>query len=49
MSSVLQYKHVQTPSESSSLVEREAENPVPASVSALDMMGLTWIFQEYDE
>ncbi|WP_179371604.1 hypothetical protein [Nitrosopumilus ureiphilus] len=46
MSTVIQYKYDQTPSKSVSLVEREAKNPVSISVSALDMMGLTWIFQD---
>ncbi|MDH3385957.1 MAG: hypothetical protein OEL77_08090 [Nitrosopumilus sp.] len=48
MSTVLQYKHILNPSESS-LVEREAKNPVLTGFTALDMMGLTWIFQDDEE
>jgi len=47
MSTVLQYKHAQIPNKAS-LIEREAKNPVLTCVTALDMMGLTWIFQEDD-
>lgn len=46
MSTVIQYKHDPTPNQSVSLVEREAKNPVSTSVTALDMMGLSWIFQD---
>jgi len=49
MSTVVQYKHVQTRNHSVSLVECEAKNPILTSVSALDMMGLTWIFQDDED
>jgi len=32
-----------------SLVGSEAKNPLPTSVIAMDMVGLTWIFQEGDD
>ncbi|MDH5418388.1 MAG: hypothetical protein OEW86_10460 [Nitrosopumilus sp.] len=47
MSTVIQYKHDQIPNKLVSLVECEAENPLPtSSVIAMDMVGLTWIFEE---
>jgi hypothetical protein len=39
---------VQKPSQSS-LVGSEAKNPLPASVSEMDMMELSWIFQKDGE
>lgn len=46
MSTVIQYKHDPTPSVS--LVEREAKNPVSTRITAMDMIGLTWIFKNED-
>ncbi|EIJ64992.1 hypothetical protein BD31_I0758 [Candidatus Nitrosopumilus salaria BD31] len=46
MSTVLQYKHDPTPA--TSLVEREAKNPDSTRITALDMVGLTWILQDDD-
>jgi len=45
MSTVIQYKH--DPSQQI-LVESEAKNPLSASISAMDMIGLTWIFGDED-
>ncbi|MDH3361142.1 MAG: hypothetical protein OEL51_02140 [Nitrosopumilus sp.] len=46
MSTVIQYKHDQIPNKLVSLVECEAKNPPTSSVIAIDMVGLTWIFEE---
>ncbi|MHA7648200.1 hypothetical protein [Nitrosopumilus sp. S4] len=46
MSVIVQYE--QTPNQSVSLVERETKNPESTSVTALDMIGLTWIFLDDD-
>jgi len=46
MSTVIQYKHDQIPNKLDSLVECEVKNPLPTSVIAMDMVGLTWIFEE---
>ncbi|MHA7646704.1 hypothetical protein [Nitrosopumilus sp. S4] len=49
MSTVIQYKYDQRPNQSFSLVELEAKNPVSTSLMAMDMMGLSWIFNKDDE
>ena len=46
MSVIVQYEQNQTPNQSVLLVERETKNPDSTSVTALDMIGLTWIFAE---
>ncbi|MFB5647199.1 MAG: hypothetical protein ACE5RO_03545 [Candidatus Nitrosomaritimum yanchengensis] len=38
---------VQKPNQSS-LAGSEAKNPLPTSVSAMDMIGLSWLFFEED-
>lgn len=48
MSTVLQYKNNQTATKSVSLVESDAKNALPTRITALDMVGLTWIFQDED-
>ena len=45
MQTVIPCECVQKPSQSS-LVGSEAKNPLPTSVSVMDMMGLSWIFQK---
>ncbi|NND86510.1 MAG: hypothetical protein HKM23_04135 [Nitrosopumilus sp.] len=49
MSTVIQYKHDQKPSQSFSLVELEAKNPASTSLSGMDLIGLSWIFSKDDE
>jgi hypothetical protein len=46
MSTIIQYKYGKNPDQSFSLEEHEVKNPIPTTVSALDMVGLTWIFQD---
>ncbi len=47
MSTVTQCKNDKNHDESFSLEgQKEEENPVSTSVSAIDMAGLTWIFQD---
>jgi hypothetical protein len=46
MSTIIQYKHGQNPDQPFSLEEHEVKNQVPTTISALDMVGLTWIFQD---
>jgi len=48
MSTVIQYKHDQSPTHSVSLVEGEIKNTLPIKITAMDMVGLTWIFQDED-
>jgi hypothetical protein len=45
MSTVIQYKYDQKPSQK--LVETEAKNPF-STITAMDMIGLTWIFKDED-
>jgi len=49
MSTIIQYKYEPTTNQSVSLVEREPENPVSSRITALDMVGLTWIFKKEDD
>lgn len=44
MSVIVQYE--QTQNQSVSLIERETKNPDSISVTAIDMIGLTWIFAD---
>ncbi|MCV0393419.1 MAG: hypothetical protein K5790_09065 [Nitrosopumilus sp.] len=44
MSVIVQYEQNQTPNQSVFLVDRETKNPESTSITALDMIGLTWIF-----
>jgi len=46
MSTIIQYKYDKKPDYSFSLEEPKVKNPSSTSVSALDMVGLTWIFQD---
>jgi len=46
MSTVIQYKHDQSPKPSVSLVGSDAKNALPTRITAMDMVGLTWIFQD---
>jgi len=46
MSTVTQYKL--DPTRSVSPTERDAKNPVLTRITAMDMMGLTWILQDED-
>ncbi len=46
MSTVTQCKNDKDHDQSFSLKEQKGENPGSAGVSALDMAGLTWIFQD---
>ena len=45
MSTVIQFKH--DPSQQI-LVESEAKNPLSTSITARDLIGLTWIFGDED-
>ncbi|MGY5144648.1 MAG: hypothetical protein ACW9XH_09240 [Candidatus Nitrosopumilus sp. bin_32a] len=46
MSTLVQYKHDSNPV---SLVETESEKPISSRITALDMVGLTWIFKTEEE
>jgi len=46
MSTIIQYKHDKNSNQSFSPEEYKVKNPVSANVTALDMIGLTWIFDE---
>jgi len=46
MSTVIQYKH---DSNTVSLVERKSEKSSSPRITALDMVGLTWIFKTEEE
>jgi len=46
MSTIIQYKYDNNSNQSFSLEEHKVPNPVPTDVTALDMVGLTWIFQD---
>ncbi|MCV0393416.1 MAG: hypothetical protein K5790_09050 [Nitrosopumilus sp.] len=48
MSVIVQYEQNQTPNQSVFLVDRETKNPESTSITALDMIGLTWVFKEDD-
>jgi hypothetical protein len=48
MSTIIQYKYDKNHNQSFSQKEHEVNNPTPTDVSALDMVGLTWIFQDDD-
>jgi len=49
MSTVIQYKHEPNTNQSVSLVNRETESPVSSRITALDMVGLTWIFKKEED
>ena len=49
MSTIIQYKHEPVPNPSVSLVKRESETPISSRITALDMVGLTWIFKKDEE
>lgn len=46
MSTLIQYKYDKNADQSLSLKEHEIKNPVSANVTAMDMIGLTWILQD---
>ena len=48
MSTVIQYKHNQTENQSVNLVGSDAKNALPARFTALDMIGLSWVFKDED-
>ena len=48
MSTVIQYKHNQTENQSVSLVGSDAKNTLPTRFTALDMIGLSWVFKDED-
>ena len=48
MSTLIQYKHEPEPNQSISLVKRE-EVPISTRITALDMVGLTWIFKKDED
>ncbi|MCV0392744.1 MAG: hypothetical protein K5790_05545 [Nitrosopumilus sp.] len=48
MSTIIQHKYDQKSNQSFSLVELEAKNPASTSLLAMDMMGLSWIFNKDD-
>ncbi|NNL59290.1 MAG: hypothetical protein HKP31_07515 [Nitrosopumilus sp.] len=48
MSTVIQYKFDQKPSQGI-LVESEAKNPLSTSISAMDLIGLSWIFKKDED
>jgi hypothetical protein len=46
MSTIVQYKHDSNPV---SFLERESEKPISSRMTALDMVGLTWVFKTEEE
>ncbi|WP_182130822.1 hypothetical protein [Nitrosopumilus sp. b3] len=48
MSTVIQYKFDQKPSQEI-LVESEAKNPLSTSISAMDLIGLSWVFKKDED
>jgi hypothetical protein len=48
MSTIIQHKHESTPN-NASLIKHDVENPVSSRITALDMVGLTWIFKKDEE
>ena len=46
MSTIIQYKYDKNSNQSFSPEECKVKNPVSTNVSALDMIGLTWIFHD---
>ncbi len=48
MSTIIQYKYDKNLDQSFSQEEHEVKNSVSTDVSAMDMIGLTWIFQDDD-
>lgn len=46
MSTIIQYKYDKNSNQSFSLEEQEIQRLIPTNVTALDMVGLTWIFQD---
>ncbi|HEY5736315.1 MAG TPA: hypothetical protein VIS47_07135 [Nitrosopumilus sp.] len=49
MSTLIQYKHETAPNQSISSDKHESENPVSSRITALDMVGLTWIFKKDED
>lgn len=46
MSTIIQYKYDNNANQLFSREEQQVKNPVSTDVSAMDMVGLTWIFQD---
>ncbi|MGY5147494.1 MAG: hypothetical protein ACW9W4_05810 [Candidatus Nitrosopumilus sp. bin_7KS] len=49
MSTLMQYKHEPIQNQSISLVKRESETPISSRITAMDMVGLTWIFKKDED
>ncbi len=49
MSTLIQHKHEPVQNKSISLVKHESENPISSRITALDMVGLTWIFKKDED
>ncbi|MFB5623476.1 MAG: hypothetical protein ACE5RP_00965 [Nitrosopumilus sp.] len=49
MSTLMQYKHEPVPNQSISLIKQESENHISSRITALDMVGLTWIFKKDED
>lgn len=45
----MQYKHESVSNQSISLVKHESETPISSRITALDMVGLTWIFKKDED
>ena len=48
MSTIIQHKHESTPNKSS-MIKNDVENLVSSRITALDMVGLTWIFKKEED
>jgi len=49
MSTLIQYKHEPVQNQSDSLIKRESESLISSRITALDMVGLTWIFKKDED
>jgi len=49
MSTLMQYKHEPVPNQSISPDKHESENLASSRITALDMVGLTWIFKKDED
>ncbi|WP_179372084.1 hypothetical protein [Nitrosopumilus ureiphilus] len=49
MSTIILYKHNPAPTKTVSLIESDAKNALPIRITATDIVGLTWIFQDNNE
>ena len=48
MSTIIQHKHESTPNKAS-LIKHDVEKPGSSGITALDMVGLTWIFKKEED